>query len=374
MNIKLIIGGIFVMFLFSGCNNLNKNSDNTGFKAVELKYAKGFGISKNADTVKLTVKNPWQHAKNIRFEYLLSKSIASGANTIKVPVNKVVCLSSTHVAFLSKLNKQASIAGVTNSKFIYDSIVSERIKSNKTIDVGNEQALNYEAILNLKPDVIFAYGVGAEVQSVYQKFADWNIPVVIVAEYLEATPLGKAEWIKFFSCFFNDYSLADSLFSIIDSEYNNYALKVKNIQKKPVVMLNLPWRGVWYMPGGKSFMSDFINDAGGKYIYNSDTSRESMSLSIEQVVADCKNVDIWINAGMANSLSDIENTDTRIVKLNPFISKQVYNNNKRVNLAGGNDFWGSGVICPQDVLKDLIKIFHPEIFNDTNLVYYKKLY
>ena len=375
MNIKFIMGSILMVLLFSGCNISTKNVNNSGnFKPMDLKYAKGFKIFESNNITKLTVENPWQHAKNIHFEYLLSKNNDSVTNSIKIPVSKVVCLSSTHVAFLNKLNRLNTIAGVTNSKFIYDSIVSERVKSGKVIDVGNEQALNYEAILHLKPDIIFAYGVGAEVQSVYQKFADWNIPVVIIAEYLEATPLGKAEWIKFFSCFFNDYSTADSVFSVIENEYNQYASKVKHIQKKPVVMLNLPWRGVWYMPGGKSFMADFITDAGGKYIYNADSSRESMSLSIEQVVNDCKNADIWINAGMANSIADIKNTDTRIIGLQPFVNNQVYNNNNKVNSSGGNDFWGSGVVCPQLILRDLINIFHPEIFNDTNFVYYKKLY
>lgn len=369
-------GSIILMLLIVACKSNIKNepkSDNSRFNDVKLKYAKGFKISTSDKFIKLIVENPWQKAQNVSFEYLLSNDTARLRNTIQIPVRNVVCLSTTHVAYICAVDEHKSILGLTNPTMVSDTVIQNQILLGITNDIGNEQALNYETILSLNPDVIFAYGVGAEVQSVYQKFAEWGIPVVIVSEYLEELPLAKTEWIKFFSCFYDKANLADSLFNSIELQYTDWADKAKNIEQKPIIMSSLPWKGVWYVPGGESFMANFINDAGGNYQFKREKARESLNLSIEEVMLEGQKANLWIHTGMANSLNDILASDDRLAQLPAFKNGQVYNNNKRQNIYGGNDFWESGVMNPHLVLKDLIHIFHPQLYSDTSFYYYQKL-
>lgn len=371
-----VTGSIFLMLLFMACQNHKKEEstiDKLQFSEIKLKYAKGFKIFTSDKFTKLIVENPWQKAQNISFEYLLSTDTASHKNTIQIPIRKVVCLSTTHVAYICAIDKHKSILGLTNPNLVSDEVIKNQILLGTTSDIGNEQALNYETILSLNPDIIFAYGIGAEIQSDYQKFAEWGIPVVIVSEYLEESPLAKTEWVKFFSCFYDKEHTSDSLFNVIETRYMEWANTAKNVEEKPLIMSSLPWKGVWYVPGGESFMANFINDAGGNYLFKNEKARESLNLSVEQVMMEGQQADLWIHTGMANSLSDIVASDDRLAQLPAYKNKLVYNNNKRQNYYGGNDFWESGVMNPHLILKDLIHIFHPQLNTDTNLYYYQKL-
>jgi len=370
-----LLGSILWMLLFVACQSVLKNKENESllYTIDTINYAQGFQVSSSDEKIRIKVSNPWQHAKDIHLEYLLSP-YDSLLNSITIPVERAVCFSTTHLAFIHLLGEDSSVVGVTNPKLISNQTIVQQIESGITLDIGNEQALNYELILSLKPDVIFAYGVGAEVQGIYQKFTEWGIPVVMVSEYLEDSPLAKTEWLKFFGLFYNKKDLADSLFTTIELQYNELLSKVSKIEKKPLVMSSLPWKDVWYVPGGNSFMAQFISDAGGNYLWKEDTSRESLALSMESVFFNSKKAEIWIHTGMANSLDEIKQTDPRMGQLKPFIDGTVYNNNNRISSnTMGNDFWESGVVNPQLILSDLINIFHPGIIADTNMYYYKKL-
>lgn len=364
------------MLFFISCNSTPKNykqnqsAVNTGQELI--KYAKGFSIIQNDSNRILCVKNPWQHASNVKFTYTISSDSLQHPD-IKTPLQRVVCLSTTHLAYLDELGVIESVVGVSNSQFVNNKTVQQNIKKGYTKDIGNDQALDYEQILKLKPDAIFTYGVGPEVQATYQKFKDWGIPVIIIGEYLEHTPLGKAEWIKFFACFYHQENRADTIFNQVAKQYQKLAQKVNQKKNRPLVLTSFPWKDVWYVPGGKSFMANFIKDAGGYYLWADDDSHESLALSIESVFHHSKNAKIWIHVGRASSLEDVKQADPRMAQLKPYINRQVYNNNKRQNKFGGNDFWESGCVNPQLILADLIRIFHPDCLPDSSFNYYVKL-
>ncbi|MGD9995106.1 MAG: ABC transporter substrate-binding protein [Salinivirgaceae bacterium] len=366
---------IIPMFLFVACQNpqTSNTSEEPAYQVDSLRYAQGF-ILKHSDSLQqLQVINPWQHASQVNFSYLLSDKPAKQALQIHTPVKRVVCLSTTHLAFIVALNEHQSVVGLTNPNLVSNSIIRKQIAEGDTRDVGNEQALNYETILDLNPDVIFAYSVGAEAQGMYQKFSEWGIPVVMVAEYLETSPLAKAEWIKFFARFFNKSVQADSIFNNLESSYNNYKKLVLNSTERPKILSSLPFKDVWYVPGGNSFMARFIYDAGGSYLWATDTSRESLALSIEHVFHRGQEADIWIHTGLAQSVDDIVKADPRMANLRPIKLGKVYNNNKQMTEYMGNDFWESGVMHPHLILKDLIRIFHPQALQDTVFTYYQHL-
>ena len=282
------------------------------------RYATGFRVSEETGYKKVTVMNPWQYSRNVSYSYVLSPREAPPPDSldhlpwIATPVERVVALSTTHVAMIDQLGRAGSLVGLSGSDFIYAPGVRERIDSGQTKDVGYGQALDYESIVGLDPDVLFIYGVEGNVVATLEKLTELGVPVVFCGEYLESHPLGKAEWIKFFSLFFDQEEEADAFFRHIDSSYNHLAKLASVAEGKPKVLTGLPWKDTWHM--AERFM------------------------------------------------------DLRVVR-----QGQVFNNNRRTNAAGGNDYWESGTVRPDLVLADLIRVFHPDILADHGLVYYRQL-
>jgi iron complex transport system substrate-binding protein len=227
--------------------------------------------------------------------------------------------------------------------------------------------------VELDPDVLFIYGVEGNVVATLAKLTELGVPVVFCAEYLEPHPLGKAEWIKFFSLFFDQEEKAVDFFEQIDSSYTRLSGLASRAETRPRVLTGLPWKDTWYMAGGKSFAARLIEDAGGDFLWSDNTSTQAIPLDLESVYLRAVNAGIWINPGAAGSLKDIGRLDERFMDLDVVQKGQVFNNDLRTNEAGGNDYWESGTVRPDLVLADLIKVFHPDLLADHHFVYYRQL-
>jgi iron complex transport system substrate-binding protein len=364
------------IFLIGACSNNPKKTDFFGTAntdTINNKYAKGFSVIGNDSCEWVSVFNPWQNASDTKYTYELKKGGPVTKNQIKIPVQKVVCLSTTHIGFIDQLGCSSTIAGVSNPGLVNNKTIRAAIKSGQVADIGYDAALDYELILKLEPDVVFAYSVGPEIGALQAKLADFGIPVIMVAEYLEESALAKAEWIKFFGCFYCKDAEAKSYFELEEYCYDSIKAKVNLSAQKPVVLTGFPWKDVWYVSGSQSYMARLIEDAGGTYIFSDLPGRESQPLSIEYICQQANNTQIWINAGVASQMNEIANSDPRLQNLPPFINRMVYNNNKRHTPDGGNDFFESGVVFPHLILKDLIAIFQNPNIDASQLYYYQKL-
>jgi iron complex transport system substrate-binding protein len=206
-----------------------------------------------------------------------------------------------------------------------------------------------------------------------EKLKELGVPVVFCGEYLEPHPLGKAEWIRFFSLFFNLEASADAFFQRIDSAYSQLANIAATADNAPGVLIGLPWKDTWYMAGGRSFAARLIEDAGGDFLWRENNSTQAIPLDLESVYIRAVNASVWINPGAANSLEDIGRLDERFMDLEVVKNAQVFNNNLRSSPEGGNDYWESGTVRPDLVLADLISVFHPDLLADHSLVYYRQL-
>ncbi len=366
---------IILLFLYSCNNKQNNESTKT---VIQNEFAQGFSIETFIDYKKISVFDPWQNAESEKFEYYLIKNeqktpdFFTNEQVIKIPVEKIICLSTTHLGYIEKLDKRGTIVGISETKFVYDSIIQSYIEKGTIQEVGYEQSMNVEKIISLKPDVVFAYDINGGQYNMYTQLENFGIPVVFVGEYLENEPLGKAEWIKFFAAFFSEDSLGNQYFEEIKQEYINLQKSVKNNkQDKPGVLVNTPFQGIWYLPGGNSYFSKIIDDAGGNYLWKNNKSNESFSISLEDIYTLNDSIDILLNPGMYNSISDITKSDTRLKNLYCIVNQKVYNNNKRINKYGGNDFWESGTVNPHLILKDLIIIFDEK--QNGELYYYQKI-
>lgn len=366
---------VFLIFLVAGCsapvgqNNFIRSSN---------RYARGFKIERFENYNKLIVLNPWEKAKNIAFEYaLVSKknnvpdSLAL-MKVVRTPVRRVICLSTTHLAFLDALNENNSIVGISGEKYIYNSLIRDRYEKGLLFDVGYGQNLNYELIISQNPDLVMVYGIGSEITGYVNKLEELGVPVIIAAEYLEQSPLGKAEWIKFIGALFEKEIMAEQIFAGIEKEYLKLKNMVSDVTRKPMVMVGSLYKDQWWVPGGNSYMANLISDAGGEYIGRGNNSNESYVISFENALVWADKADIWINMANMASRKEILASDERFASFGVFREGKIFNNIKRLSIQGGNDFWESGTVNPHKILRDLIIAFHPGVMN-AEMTYYTEI-
>ena len=373
---------IFFILLFTAiysCKVENRQKATRSLKAVEGQYATGFTIEEFDGYKILNVRDPWQGSDGVNFSYILSEQDAmipdslKGLPLIRIPVQRVICMSTTHIAMIRSLDKLESIVGISGRGYISDSELDTWIEEGRVGDVGADQALNYELIVSLQPDVLVAYGITSEISGMVKRLSELGIPVILNGDYLENHPLGKLEWIRFMAALYLEDGKADSIFIRAEQDYLAISAKASAAISRPSVMTGLPWKGSWYIPGGTSFAAAFIRDAGASFIWGDAPNHEALPLSLEAVNSKAGSADVWINCGSARSLAEIENKDTRLARFQPYKTGRVYNNTARLNAHGGNDIWETGVMEPHIILADLVRIFHPEILPDHELVYYEKL-
>lgn len=375
---------VLLILIITGCRDKsidihnNKNSVSVKHEQIPVNYAAGFDIEYHDDYTLLTIKDPWQKAQNISFKYALVDKPVSGHNKspeyhyIKTPVNRVVCLSTTHIGFIDFLDATESVTGISGKKYITNSNIIQRIEEGEVKDVGYGNNLRYEIIIDLEPDIVFVYGVTGSISAHVNKLRELNIDAVIVAEYLEDTPLAKMEWIKFIAAFYNLEEKAVIKFDSVASRYNNLVSLTRDIYDKPKILLGLPWRGTWYISGRKSYVARLIQDAGGDYLWNNLDYRDSQPVSLEAVFEKAFIADFWLNPGSVNNTEEILALDYRFKDLPALRKKKVFNNNNKLNKFGGNEYYETGVVEPDVILADIIHILHPGILPGHNLKYYKK--
>jgi iron complex transport system substrate-binding protein len=370
-----------VIFINSCTYNNNHNYSELPYGKQIISKAERFALEKKNGYTKLTVINPWQGAKNICQEYFLIKrgvnlpAWPDSSKIIYVPVKKIICMSTTHVAMISSLGEESTITGMSGTGFIFEKKLAEKIEKGLIKDVGYEASLNKELILKLAPDLIMVYGIGSESSGYIGKVKELGVRVVFNADYLETDPLGKAEWIKLFGALYCKESMADSIYSSEVENYNKLKLFVtQHISARPKVLLGLPYKDTWYVSPGNSFISKIISDAGGDYLWQNTESSVSMPLGIENVYMDALNADYWLNIGSVNKKDEILIVDQRLKELPCFRKGNLYNNNKLITANGGNDYWESGSVFPHVILRDIAAILHPDLFSNNELFFYKKIY
>jgi iron complex transport system substrate-binding protein len=375
---------IFILFLtfllVSGCShNRAPSDDSKPAVAVDLLYAKGFEMEESDGLVTLRVMNPWQQAENVAYQYWLGKSCHASRKGIpenryfKVPVEKVVCLSTTFIGFIDFLHQEGTIIGISGEKYVTSLSMADKIRNGGIPDVGYDENLSYEKLIQLQPDVVFVYGITGSVSSVVARLDEVGIKTVVVAEYLEETPLAKMEWIKYFGAFFDLTAEAGTKFDSVALNYNNLAQRASREINKPKVLLGLPWSGSWYISGGNSYMACILRDAGGYYLWNDLPYKDSQPVSLEKVFEKAFEADFWLNAGDAGSKADILQVDPRFSQLKAYRNNSIYNNNNLVNARGGNAYFEKGVVEPDIILSDIVSVIHPHLLPSYGMKYYRKL-
>lgn len=344
-------------------------------------FSVSYGASEGGEYALLSVSRPWEGSGASAARYLLlppgsgatpEQAGAPDALAVRVPVRTIATLSSTYLTPLVMLGEAEAVVAHDSRDYVGEPEILRRFEAGEIAEVGNGPALDVERLLVLGPDIIMATGTAGE-WNVVPALADAGLTTVINADYLERSPLGRAEWIGFISLFFGKEAVANRIVEGISGRYLELARRVREsgAGERPTVLLNNPFGGTWVVPGGESYMARLLEDAGADYLWSHLPGSASAVLDLETVFLEGEEADFWLHQYGWSTLADVTASDSRFAGFRSVRNARVINNDRLLSPGGGNEFYGSGVSRPDLILADLVSIFHPELLPGHELVYYR---
>lgn len=347
-------------------------------RSIDVRYAERFQVSHIVEGVKLlTIDKPWKGSKK-GINYLLYTDTIpelyrqdDAYITVKTPVNTIVSNLTTQLALMEQLHIDDRLIGFAQTKYIYSPHILSRVSKHQVKEIGPDGSLDIESILDLDPDIFLSFSTHTENRQL-QKLQELGMKVVMNAGYMEASVLGRFEWIKFIGHFTGTEHLATQIFDEKVIVYDSL-LRLVAGQHKPKVMIGTLYGGTWFMPAGQNYGANIVSAAGGDYLWAADEHEGWLNLDFESVYDRAHDADYWIGVGSYTSLEALKQADERYASFRSFKTGQVYTYMERVNHNGANDYFESGNANPDRLLADHIKILHPELLPGYELYYYMKL-
>ena len=376
MILRLSIKLLFLAVLLSSCGGRQTRSLQDEGDTVAFRYATQLTVVRHQGYTVATLKNPWKPDK-ILHQYILVPAdgeVPEGEGTVvRTPLSRSVMFTTVHCAMLMSLGKEDCISGVADLKYIKIPWIQEQVKAGRIMDVGEGMSPVVEKIIDQRPDALFLSPF--ENSGGYGRLEEIGIPIIECAEYMETSPLARAEWLRFYGMLFGCEAEADSLFAVVDSSYNALKNLVRSQEtgdgKQPNVIVDKVTGSVWYVPGGNSTLGQMIHDAGGLYPWASDEHSGSVSLPFEAVLEKAGEADIWLFRYSSDhdiSYQELLSEHHGYNQFRAFRHKQVYGCDVERSL-----FYEESPFRPDWLLNDFIRIFHPEQEGLDSLRYYKPL-
>ena len=376
--------------LLVSCGGRQTTASQEAGDTVVFKYATQLSIVRHKDYTEVVVKNPWKEGKILHSYLLVPDSIDPQdisltsyhspltSTIVRTPLRRSVMFTTVHCAMLMSFGCEQSIAGVADLKYIKIPWIHEQVKAGRITDVGEGMSPVVEKIIDQRPDALFLSPF--ENSGGYGRLEEIGIPIIECAEYMEPSPLARAEWLRFYGMLFGCEARADSLFAVVDSSYNALKALAGNhkvqssmfeAQSSSTVLLDKVTGSVWYVPGGRSTIGQMIQDAGGDYPWADDDHSGSVSLPFEAVLEKAGEADVWLfryssdhDITPAELLSEHHGYD----QFKAFRSGEIYGCDVERSL-----FYEESPFRPDWLLGDYIHILHPDIPDLPPLRYYKKV-
>ena len=376
-NILYFFAIFSLLFLF-GCLQNNAN-EKTKISAVanSVKYAKGLELYHYRGYTVMKVTKPWPEATK-GFTYILKEKNGIVPDSLKefsiisVPIQSIVVTSTTHIPALEMLGVENTLVGFPSTNFISSTKTRKRIDNGKVRQVGVNESLNTEVLIDMKPDAIVTFGINNN-NSTIDNLKKSGLNVLINGDWTEQSPLGKAEWIKFFGALYGLDTKANTLFTSIETNYNNALALANKTTISPTVLSGAIYQDQWYVPQGQSWASLFLRDAKANYLWKESKGFGSLSMPFEKVFEKGQNAEFWIAPGDFSSLKQMSDSNIHYTEFASFKNKKVYSYAVNKGPKGGIIYFELASARPDLVLKDLIKIFHPELLPNYNPFFFKKL-
>jgi len=366
------------------CGRRTAAEPQTAGDSLFMKYSTLLSIAEYDGYILATIKNPWKPGKLLHRYVLVDRGerivdrgeriVDRGesfpdATVIEVPIQRAAVFTTVHCALLTEFGLGDRIVGVADSKYIKIPYIHEQIAKGRIVDCGNGLNPVVEKIMDIKPDVIMLSPF--ENSGGYGKTEEIGIPLIECAEYMETSPLGRAEWMRFYGLLFGVGEKADAMFHEVDSCYTALKQQATEAGEGRSVIVDKVVGSVWYMPGGRSTIGQMIQDAGGRYPWANDEQSGSLALPFESVLERGGESDVW----MLRYSSDHEWDYRELLsghqgygQLRAFREKEVYGCNVEQS-----KFYEETPFHPNYLLNDFIQILHPDIIGTSSLRYYKKL-
>jgi len=372
---------LFILALVS-CKNEQKTElpGTSTPEILELKYAEGFSVTENENFKVLTINKAWpKAAKN--FKYILISKANMAKTTfpkdeydgfITDKIQKIVVTSTTHIPALELLGIEQTLVGFPGTDYISSEKTRALINHGKVRELGKNEGINTEVLLELNPDLVIGFGVDG-VNKTFETIKKAGIPVLYNGDWVESSALAKAEWIKFFGVLFNKEKEADSTFNTIEKDYLEAKTIAKQAKNRPTILSGAMTKNVWHLPNGSSAEAQFLKDANVDYLWSETTGNGSLALSFEAVLDKAKDADLWLSPSYYSSFEQLEKSNSLYTNFKAFKRKTIYTFSNTTGETGGVLYYELGTARPDLVLKDLIKICHPELLEDYTPYFFEKL-
>ncbi len=383
---------IFVFFVslffaasFSSCNQEQKSTSLTSFSRQDslnfifpttLKYAKGFQIIHHKNYKEIHVAHPLTGETMAKYITILSgtvlpDSIKVKGQVIEVPAKSIACLSTTDLGCVELLDIRDKLIGCSSPEYVWDKQLEAKIKQGEIKEIGRGMNFNIEQIVDIMPELLTQNFM--DKTDVDGNLTKLGINVLYNNAWKEKTLLGRAEWLKFIALFFGKERMADSIFTTVEQNYYAVKAAAAKAKQKPTVMYGSDYKGTWYLPQNDTYVAQTIRDANAVFTGAGD-GNASIPKSFEEVYNLFHNCEYWLSPqSKVHTLKDFLSLNERYIDFEATQNHKVYANNKREKQTGGNDYWESGINRPDLLLKDVVKILHPELFPDYETVYWKHL-
>ena len=328
-----------------------------------MELASHITVKETAHSYHVKIANPWQKG-TLLHTYTFTDSIPTdykfsrAENIVHVPLERVVVMTNSLAHLMVELGVQDCIAGVCEPEYISDSLIRSRLADGTIADCGNSMYPTIEKIMELRPDAIM---VSPFEQTGYGQLEKLGIPLLECADYMETSPLSRAEWIRFYGRLFGVAERADSLFDKISADYESLKEKASRTTFRPKVMLDTRSGSAWYVAGGESTIGRMIADANAEYIFADNKKSGSVPLSFETVFEKARDADVWLlkNSGSVTlTYSLLESDFKSYSSFKPFKEHNIWVCN--VNEV---PYFELTSFHPEMLLGEFISIFHPEISN-----------
>lgn len=372
----ILFGGavLALLVLISSCagetNSAKRIADEFGGKLVKMKYAKGFKVYEKKGVKRILILNPIDSTEvlgDIIVEPRRKNGEVLYPNSIKVPLERTICLSSTQIAYFTELNAIGCLVGINSSDYLFNKDIKARIAEGEILRLGKEGNFDVEKIAGLNPEAVFVSPIKA---GGYDAITGLGLHLVPVTAYDETTPLARAEWIKLVAIFTGQEAEANRIFSHAEKEYLRLKALAANVKSRPTVFSGKMKGDSWYVPGGESFYAIYFKDAGADYIIK-DKDKGGSTVDFETIYQKAVHCDFWrlrtsspAGFNSASLLAD----DARYGYFDAFKNRKVMLINLRET-----PYDEINPVRPHQMLADYISFFHPELLPNYKRVFYDTL-
>ncbi len=364
---------LIIAVLLTACGGAKKKaSQQAEGDAIAFKYATQISIEKFDGYTVATIKNPWKEGMVLHRYVMIPADqevpnhIPSGT-IVRTPLKRAVMFTTMHCAMLMEFGKQSCISGVADLKYIKIPWIQEQVAKGRITDVGDGMSPVIEKIIDEHPDALFLSPF--ENSGGYGKLEEINIPIIECADYMEASPLARAEWLRFYGMLFGCEERADMLFQSVDNSYQQLKALAAKAKTKPSVLVDKVTGSVWYVPGGKSTIGQMIKDANGQYAWADDEHSGSISLPFETVLERAGDADVWLFRYSSDhdiTYDELLSEHHGYNQINAFKQQTAYGCNVENSL-----FYEESPFHPERLLGDFIHILHPELEIMYSMRYFK---